>query len=345
MLFPGDPSPQHTLDSPAFIPDSEYINQLNSQLISPISPMSLNSITTSPPGEFLLSPQYCEKTKAKKIFTVTKVGETAFQRSPTSGSLPTSSPGLMSPASSMDQIILNFGTDQASSGKVYSNPLSGPSEIRKEIAAETVSGLFGILSETETIQTAQMPDYNFQNNKSANECQKQPDQQLDNANTENQEVKLENTTNNKTSLKQEICLSESKNDNENSNKHLVQCPSNDCSQINNCNDTPCLVEFTEDVTRDTSLAINLNTNDVEFVNTRNVDNCKKDFDNVTTGKLNNEMDAESFVGDITAESLLTKCDKEIDHSTHNASGIDVWDESLEMSKLSFNIYCMNFVFS
>lgn len=340
LLFPGDPSPQHTLDSPAFIPDSEFINQLNSQLISPISPMSLNnSVTTSPPGEFLLSPQYCEKTKAKKIFTVTKVGETAFQRSPTSGSLPTSSPGLMSPASSMDQIILSFGNDQTSSGKVYSSPLSGPSEIRKEIAAETVCGLFGLLNETETIQTAHMPDYNFQNNKSVNEYEKQPDQQMDDANTENQEVEL--GSNKDSSLQQESVLSELKSDNEDSSRQQVSCPSNDCSRINNCNDIQSLVESTnesdiQNVTGDKNQAINLDRKNifgVEFVNNRIIDNCTNDFNNVT-GKLSSEMGA-----NVAAESLFTKCNKEVDYSDQTASVTDTQDESLD---INFSKTCQEF---
>ncbi|XP_014780741.1 protein phosphatase 1 regulatory subunit 37 isoform X1 [Octopus bimaculoides] len=144
LLFATEPSPQKTLDSPAFISDAEFSNQINSPLVSTVSPMSFKTIS-SPPGDFLLSPQYCENTKAKKIFTVTKVGDVSpsFQHSsPTS--LPTSPTtlGISSPTS-VDQVLLNFDPNH-SSRQVYTNKFTEASEICKEIAAETISGLFGI---------------------------------------------------------------------------------------------------------------------------------------------------------------------------------------------------------
>ncbi|GAB1603690.1 protein phosphatase 1 regulatory subunit 37-like isoform X1 [Argonauta hians] len=141
LLFATEPSPQTTLDSPAVITQAEFTSPIESPLVSSVSPMSFQT----PPGDFLLSPQYCENTKAKKIFSVTKVGDMSpsFQlSSPTS--LPVSPPtlGLPSP-NSVDQVMLNFDPNH-SSKEVYTNEFSKASEICKDIAAETFSGLFGI---------------------------------------------------------------------------------------------------------------------------------------------------------------------------------------------------------
>lgn len=310
LLFPGDPSPQHTLDSPAFIPDNEIINQLNSQF-SPASPMSIT--TPPPPGAFLLSPQYCENTKAKKIFTVTKVGDVAFQRSPTSGSLPTSAPGLMPSASSMDQIMLSLGSEQASSATLYSSQLSGPTEIRKEIAAETVCGLFGILSESETTDTCQMldtrcemPDYNFQNNKnyknkSVNE-HPNPCQQLDSVNIEH--LEFEKAIKQDTSLKQDTFLPTEQK--VNICKQPIPCLSNDTSHAHNNRDNTNSVQSTVE-----NVSCLADRNNIDCIGNRKVDICTKDGDN-SPGKISNEINRESENIYLAAESFVTKCDKKHD---------------------------------
>ncbi|XP_064602191.1 protein phosphatase 1 regulatory subunit 37-like isoform X2 [Liolophura sinensis] len=106
LLFPVD-CPQQTLDSPGLGGTFNLDHWPDPLVDIPLSPdvSGANQLVSPPPGELLLSPQYCVRTKAKKLFTVSKVGtgsvspmKTCSATTPSSVSvLPSALPGPTSP--------------------------------------------------------------------------------------------------------------------------------------------------------------------------------------------------------------------------------------------------------
>lgn len=138
LLFPFD-CPQQTLDSPGIGGTFNLDHWPDPVVDIPLPPVvsGANQLVSPPPGELLLSPQYCVRTKAKKLFTVSKVGsgsvsplKTGPNTTPSSVSMiPSALPGPTSPINVLSAMQPEFsqpspenridGTGIASSHNVH----------------------------------------------------------------------------------------------------------------------------------------------------------------------------------------------------------------------------------
>lgn len=132
LLFMQEKSREQSLDSPECLPDLVASPPVTSPLAT------ASSLTPPlPSGDLLLSPQYCEKMKAKKLFSITKVDESAL--SGISVSSPVNVPVSLQQMLPCDQSALSLDNQlPVLNSSLMSSDIVTPTSLCHTLVSETV---------------------------------------------------------------------------------------------------------------------------------------------------------------------------------------------------------------